>query len=147
MRHLLVSMLMFLSASEVLALSKSAQMDSLFRNALAQVGQVSPEVSIKAFEKVLKEDWEFAPAHYQIAKLYIEMNTPLTRQSARNALNEAMRLDPENNDYQMTLGELLSRQGFTFNAERHYRKLAEVDTETRKGRTGQDISLYRSTSH
>ena len=57
------------------------------------------------------------------------MNTPLTRQSARKALNEAMRIDPANKDYQMTLGELLSRQGFRWHAVRHYEKLAQAEPE------------------
>lgn len=128
MRHLLVIILFFLPASDVLALTKSARTDSLFRKALAQVGQAPDEESIKGFERVLKEDWEFAPAHYQIAKLYMEMNTPVARQSARNALNEAIRIDPSNSEYQLTMGELLSRQGFTYNAERQFLKLASVHT-------------------
>lgn len=127
MRHIVLLMLVLLSAREVTALSPRARVDSLFREATAQVGLVPPEVSIKAFERVLKLDWNHAPAHYEIAKQYIEMNTPLTRQSARKALDEALRLDPENTDYMMTLGELLSRQGFTFNAERQYGKLSTED--------------------
>ena len=128
MRHIVAFMSVVLATSQALALTKQARMDSLFREALAHVGQVPPEVSIKALEQVLKLEWHYAPAHYEIAKRYMEMNTPLTRQSARNALNEAMRLDPENADYQMTLGELLSRQGFSYNAERQYRKLSTDDT-------------------
>ena len=108
-------------------------MDSLYREALAQVGQAPPEKSIEAFELVLKLEWNHAPAHYEIAKQYMEMNTPLTRQSARKALDEAMRLDPDNQDYQLTLGELLNRQGFTFNAERQYQKIAEVDSGNAEG--------------
>ncbi len=133
MRQLVVLVLVFLSASEVLALTKSARMDSLFRKALAQVGQVPPKVSIGSFERVLKLNWEFAPAHHQIAKLYMEINTPLTRQSARNALNEAIRLDPANNEYQLTMGELLSSQGFTYNAERQFQELAREYTGNAEG--------------
>ena len=82
----------------------------------------------------MKFNWKFAPAHYEIAKLYMELNTPLTRQSARKALDEAMRLDPENRDYLMTLGELLSRQGFTFNAEKQYQeKNAELESGNAEG--------------
>ena len=122
---------MFLSPSEVLALSKSARMDSLYLKATAQVRKVSPTESIKAFEEVLKLDWEFAPAHFQIAKLYMEMNTPLTRQSARNALDEAIRLDPDNGDYQLKFGELLGKQGLWLNAERHYEKIYQTYPEKR----------------
>ena len=129
MRQIVICMLALLMTGEVRAGTKAARVDSLYREALAQVGQVNPKESNKAFEQVLKLDWKFASAHYQIAKLYMSMNTPLTRQSARKALDEAMRLDPENKDYQMTLGELLSRQGFRWHAVRHYEKLAQAEPE------------------
>lgn len=129
MRQLVVLVLVMLAAGEVPAGTKDARIDSLYREAMARVGQVPPQVSIESFEQVLKLDWEFAPAHYEIARLYMEMNTPLTRQSARKALKQAMRLDPENTDYQMTLGELFSRQGFWWHAVRHYGKLAETEPE------------------
>ena len=129
MRHLVVLVLVMLPAGEVRAGRKDARMDSLYREAMAQVGQVPSKESIESFEQVLKLDWKFAPAHYQIARLYMEMNTPLTRQSARKALKQAMRLNPENTDYQMTLGELFSRQGFWWHAVRHYEKLADTEPE------------------
>ena len=128
MRHIVAFMLVVLATSQALALTEQAPVDSLYRRAMTQVGRVPPKVSINAFEQVLKLDWEFAPAHYQIAKQHMEMNTPVARQSARNALNEAIRIDPANNEYQMTMGELLSRQGFTYNAERRFQDVAEVYT-------------------
>ena len=131
MRHIVVSMIVLLAAGEVLAMTRHARMDSPFREALARVGHVPPKVSVVAFEDVLKLDWEFAPAHYQIAKQFMEINTPLTRQSARKALNIAIRLDPGNGDYQLKLGELLGEQGFWLNAELLYEKLYETHPETR----------------
>ncbi len=129
MSGLVVLAMVLLATAEVSAGTNDARRDSLYREALANVGQVHPKASIKAFEQVLKLDWKFTPAHYEIAKLYMELNTPLTRQSARKALDEAMRIDPENKDYQMTLGELLSRQGFLWHAVRHYEKLLKVEPE------------------
>ena len=129
MRQIIVLIVTLLATGEVRADTRDARVDSLYREALAQVGHVPPKTSIKAFEQALKVNWNFAPAHYQIAKLYINMNTPLTRQSARKALDEAMRLDPDNQDYQLTLGELLSRQGFWWHAVRHYEKLLEAEPE------------------
>ena len=111
MRQIIVLIVTLLATGEVREIPRDARVDSLYREALAQVGQVPPKVSINAFEQVLKLDWKFAPGHYQIAKLYINMNTPLTRQSARKALNEAMRLDPENADYQFTLGSCSTGRG------------------------------------
>lgn len=128
MSSLVAMAIVLLATGDVRADTNDARRDSLYREALAQVGQVHPKASIEAFEQVLKFNWKFAPAHYEIAKLYMEMNTPLTRQSARKALDEAMRFDPENKDYQLTLGELLSRQGFTYNADREYRTLAAADS-------------------
>ncbi len=126
---LVVMLVVLLATGEVRTDTKDARRDSLYREALARVGQVHPKASIEAFEQVLKFNWKFAAAHYEIAKLYMELNTPLTRQSARKALDEAIRLDPENKDYQMTLGELLSRQGFWWHAVRHYEELLQAEPE------------------
>ncbi len=130
MSGLVVMAVVLLATADVRAGPNDARRDSLYREALAQVGKVPPEASIRAFEQVLKLNWKFAPALYEIAKLYMELNTPLTRQSARKALDEAMRLDPENKDYHLTLGELLSRQGFWWHAVRHYEKLLHAEPET-----------------
>ncbi len=126
---LVVMAVVLLATAESRAGTNDARRDSLYREALAQVGKVHPKASIEAFEQVLKFNWKFAPAHYEIAKLFMEMNTPLTRQSARKALDEAMRLDPENKDYQLTLGELLSRQGFWWHAVRQYEKLIVAEPD------------------
>ena len=55
-------------------------------------------------------------------RLYMSMATPMGRQSARKALDEAIRLDPGNGDYQLMLGELLAKQGLWLNAETALRK-------------------------
>ncbi len=44
-------------------------------------------------------------------------------------MDEAIRLDPGNGDYQLTLGELLGKQGLWLNAERHYEKVCETHPE------------------
>ena len=105
--------------------------DRLYETALEQVGRVTVEQSLKAFRDVLKADRDFAPAHYEIAKLYMSLDTPMDRQSARNALDAAIRLEPRNGDYQMTLGELLGNQGLWLNAEEHYERICETHPEKR----------------
>ncbi len=105
--------------------------DTIYESALEQVGSVSAEASIEAFHDVLKADRDFAPAHYEIAKLYMSLDTPMDRQSARNALDEAIRLEPRSGDYQMALGELLGKQGLWLSAERHYEKIYENFPEQR----------------
>ncbi len=103
--------------------------DRLYESALKQVGRVTVEESLKAFREVLKADRDFAPAHYEIAKLYMSLDTPMDRQSARSSLDAAIRLDPRNADYQLTLGELLGKQGLWLKAERHYEKVCETYPE------------------
>ena len=105
--------------------------DRLYETAMGQLGSVTVEESFEAFHSVLNADRDFAPAHYEIAKLYMSMDTPLGRQSARKSLDAAIRLDPDNGDYQLMLGEILGKQGLWLNAERHYEKVLEMHPEHR----------------
>ncbi len=105
--------------------------NELYETAVEQVGRVTVEESLKAFRDVLKADRDFAPAHYEIAKLHMSLDTPMDRQSARKSLDEAIRLEPENGDYQLALGELLGRQGLWMIAQRHYGSVYEKHPEKR----------------
>ena len=105
--------------------------ERLYETALGQVGSVTVKESLKGFREVLKAERDYALAHYEIAKLYMSLDTPMDRQSARKALNIAIRLDPGNEDYQLKLGELLGKQGLWLNAERHYEKIYETYPEKR----------------
>ena len=98
--------------------------DGLYETAMAQVGIVTVTESLKGFREVLNADRDYASAHYEIAKLYMSLDTPMDRQSARNALIVAMRLDPENIKYQMTLAELLGKQGFWYNSAKKYEEIS-----------------------
>ncbi|MCY3764681.1 MAG: hypothetical protein OXH06_04560 [Gemmatimonadetes bacterium] len=49
--------------------------EKLYDAAMEQVGSVASEESIKAFQRVLKADRNYAPAHYEIAKLYMSLDT------------------------------------------------------------------------
>ena len=93
---------------------------------MEQVGCVSVEESMNAFRDVLKADTDFAPAHFEIAKLYMALDTPIDRQSARKALDEAIRLDFTNVTYQMKLAELLGKQGFWFNSAKKYEEISSA---------------------
>ncbi len=105
--------------------------NELCETAVGEAGHISVEESLEGFRRVLKADPDHAPAHYEIGKLYMSLDTPMDRQSARNALDIAIRLDPGNGDYQMKLGELLGKQGLWLNAERHYEKVYETHPEKR----------------
>jgi GWxTD domain-containing protein len=101
--------------------------DILFDRAKAMGEDVSIDERLDAFRQVLRADRTYAPAHHTLAQLYMEKNTPTHRQWAQRALLEAMRIDPNNISYEVTLGDLMWAQGFWFNAERQYDKVLETD--------------------
>ena len=103
-----------------------AVVDSLYRAAV-QVRAVSVREGIQAFKRVQEEaGWRHAPAYYEMAKLYFSLNTPEERLNAKRMIQEAIRLDPENVDYQLFLGDLTWQQGFWSNAMREYEDVAEA---------------------
>ena len=103
-----------------------SEADVLFEKALALGENVSVDDRLDAFRKVLRTDRTYAPAHHELAKLYMSKNTPTHRQWAQRALREAMRLEPNNVTYAVTMGDLMWAQGFWFNAEQQYEKVLEV---------------------
>lgn len=109
--------------ASVEASAAKAEADSLFLAAMGQVGRAPVKESLKAFERVLKADWKYAPAHFEMAKLYMSLNTPEDRQHARYALEEALYLDPKNVTYQLMLGDLLRAQGFLWSGGEHYERV------------------------
>lgn len=103
-----------------------SEADVLFDQAMALGESIDVDKRLEAFRKVLRADQGYAPAHHELAKLYMIKNTPTHRQWAQRALREAMRLDPENLTYQVTLGDLMWAQGFWFNAEQQYEKILDM---------------------
>ncbi|MBT5831272.1 MAG: GWxTD domain-containing protein, partial [Candidatus Latescibacteria bacterium] len=103
-----------------------SEADILFDHAMALNADVSTDDRLNAFRKVLRADRTYAPAHHELAKLYMTKNTPTHRQWAQRALREAMRLDPDNVTYAVTMGDLMWVQGFWFNAEQQYEKVLDV---------------------
>lgn len=99
------------------------RVDSLYAAAFAQIGRVPIASCIRSFEDVLRVDRDFAPAYYQIARLYMRQNTPRGRMRAEKMLRRAIRLDPKNREYQMGLGDLMWSQGYLSRARRQYEKV------------------------
>ena len=103
--------------------------DSLYQAAVEQIGRVPVKEGIRAFRRVLKADPKYAPAHHEIARLYMVLNTPIYRSQARFALDRAIRLDPQSVTYQQTLGDLLWAQEYWDNAAEQYKKVLKVHPE------------------
>ena len=110
-----------------------AEADSLFLAAASQVGTVSPAESIQAFERVLDAaGGAHAPACAELAKLYLSLNTPQDRKQAERMIKRAIRLDAEDVDYQLLLGDIMWAQGFWSNAMVHYTEICDAHPDNAK---------------
>ena len=106
--------------------------DRLYNTALEQVGSVTVKESLKGFREVLNADRDYAPAHFEIAKLYMSLDTPMDRQSAWKAVKNAVRLDRDNVTYRLAKGDILWVQGSWHNAVNEYKKVLEFDPKNAK---------------
>ena len=120
----------FLSAPIVAGENQVAE--TMYRTALEQVGRVTVEESLKAFRDVLKADRDHAPAHYEIAKLYLSLDTPMDRESAMKAVKEAILLDRDKVSYRLLKADILWTQGSWYNAVNEYKKVLKFDPKNAK---------------
>ena len=117
---LLVLFFPFILAARTGASTSFSKADSLFLLAVQ-------EGSIDMFQRVLKADRNYAPAHYELARLYMSLNSPGDRKRAELAIRNAISLDPENEEYLCTLGDVMWSQGFRRNAERQYHAVLKAN--------------------
>jgi GWxTD domain-containing protein len=114
-----------------------AQVDTLYQRLLDEDGVVYDVEQKKDFDRRVKEiiahyrgliqdDETNADAHYKLARLYMVLNTVNDRQRAKRLLDEAIRLNPNEVDYQLTLGKLLLSQMFWRNGYAQYEKVVET---------------------
>ncbi len=111
-----------------------------FRIAIEGLGRVSTEESLRALNDVLALDENHVLAHVEIARLHMSTNTPLARSSAEKFLRRAIRLDPENWEHRVLLGDLLWAQGFLSNARRQYEEVLAQDPENAQAAFG--VGVY-----
>ncbi len=110
-----------------------ATIDTLFQNAMEQVGQVSPEESIKAFEAIISKDRNYAPAYNELAKLHLLDYSVNGRQRARQIIQKAIEQDHKNPTYQLTRAKIMWSQGFWEEALNQYKKVHPKNTEALDG--------------
>lgn len=114
--------------------------DERFRTAMKQLGRVSVEESIRALRDVLALDESHIRAYVELAELYMSLNTPLDRKSAEKMVHHAIRLDPENVEHRVFLGDLMWAQGFVSNARRQYEAVLAQDPRNAEAAFG--LGLY-----
>jgi len=103
----------------------TSEVDSLYHDALSRMNESEPKESVEEFKQVLKKDGKYAPALAQLTRLYIRLDTPEFRRRAVEASEKAIRIDPENLQYQLLHGEALWNRGFQREAKAHYEKVIE----------------------
>ena len=102
-----------------------SEVDSLYQAALSRMNEIEPKESVEEFRKVLKADGKYAPALAQLTRLYIRLDTPEYRRRAVEASEKAVRIEPENLQYQLLYGEALWNRGFQREAKAHYERVIE----------------------
>ena len=103
----------------------TSEVDSLYHAALSRMNEIEPKESVEEFKRVLKKNGKHAPALAQMTRLYIRLDTPEFRRRAVEASEKAIRIDPENLQYQLLHGEALWNRGFQREAKAHYEKVIE----------------------
>lgn len=103
--------------------AESNKVDSLFAVASESLNEGDIQKSLAAFKRVLREDDNYAPAHEQIARLYLLEDTPDSRRLAEMATRRAINCDLDNPTYQLLLGDVMLFRGFRHNAGEHYDKI------------------------
>ena len=99
--------------------------DALYQNAMEQVGQVSRAESIVAFEEIISRDADYAPAYNELAKLHLLDYSVNGRQRATRMIQQAIAIDPDNIEYQLTRGKILWHQGFRSRALNQFKDVIE----------------------
>ena len=106
-----------------------ATIDTLFQNAMEQVGQVSHEESIKAIEEIIFKDKKYAPAYNELARLHLLDYSVNGRQRAAQMIHKAIMIAPDNTDYRLTRGKILWHQGFRSRALNQFKDVIEKHPE------------------
>ena len=107
--------------------------DTLFQNAMEQVGVVSRKESIVAFEEIISRDADYAPAYNELAKLHLLDYSVNGRQRARQMIQKAIEQDHKNPAYQLTRAKIMWSQGFWEEALNQYEKVHPENTEALDG--------------
>ena len=97
--------------------------DTLFQNAMEQVGLVSREKSIQTFEEIISKDRDYAPAYNELAKLHLLDQTVNGRQRAMRRIQQAISSDPNNAEYRLTRGKIWWAQSFRFRALNQFKNV------------------------
>ena len=103
--------------------------DTLFQNAMEQVGVVSHKESIQAFEDIISKDRNYAPAYNELAKLHLLDHSVNGRQRAMRIIQQAIAIAPDNIEYRLTRGKIWWAQSFRFRALNQFKNVMKKHPE------------------
>lgn len=83
--------------------------------------------AINELKKAIKLDRKFAQAHSKLAQIYMEQGTLQGRRQAEREINKALELEPKNPEFNLILGLLMVKQGFTYNAKDQFKRVIRLD--------------------
>ena len=115
--------------------------DALFQATVEQVGKVSRAESIVAFEDIVSKDRNYAPAYNELAKLHLLDYSVNGRQRARQIIQKAIEIDPNNAVYHLTRGKILWSQGFWEEALNQYKKIVKRHPKNTEALDGIGMAL------
>ena len=105
------------------------KIDTLFQEAVEQVGRVSQKESIKALEEIISKDRDYAPAYNELAKLHLLDHSVNGRQRAMRRIQQAIEIDPDNIEYRLTRGKIWWAQGLRSRALNQFKDVIKKDPE------------------
>jgi GWxTD domain-containing protein len=100
--------------------------DSVRQVALEQSGGACLDDRIRALRQQVIQSPDSASVHCELGRLYGQRHTQEGRDLARKAFRNAIRLDPGNVEYALAYAQVQLAQGYTDNAEREFKKVAET---------------------
>lgn len=91
-------------------------------NFLSLVGEEAPDDAIAEFTELAKANPDFAPIYAHKAMIYLKQGDD---KNAIKNLYQALKMQPDNNDYKYNLAILFDRNGYNENAARLYTDLVQ----------------------
>lgn len=84
------------------------------------------DIAIKEAKSALKLNKNYAPAHHLLANIYLRMGTLKGRSGAESEAEKAIKNDPNNPEYRVTLAKIYEAQGFKENAKKSLEQTVEL---------------------
>lgn len=111
--------------------AKEAQKEDVNANELSAKmvkteSQKAFEAAIEAYKKLIATDQNDAASHFNLGRSYAKLDKDA---DAEREIREAMRLNPEDNEYRVELGDVLMKLAKYSEAIAVYTKAREVDPE------------------